>query len=67
MELQKFEKKIQDIRARNGWRFEIECEGIWIITVFDKETGKRLGSTGSSGLRRILKVLEFPFTDSLWM
>lgn len=58
MELAEFEKKLNDIRARNGWTIDIECCGVFIITICDKETGKGLYRTGSTSLESIVS-----FTD----
>lgn len=67
MTLQEFESKLQAIRARNGWRIELECAGVWIIRVYDKETNKLLASTGGSGLEGILRMLEIPFDKRPWV
>jgi len=67
MELQEFEKKIQGIRVKNGWTITLECCGIWVVTVFDKETGEQLASTGSTGLYGILNSLERPFDACPWV
>ena len=45
---------------------EIECAGVWIVTVYDKETGKWLGETGATGLIGILYALEQPLNHSIW-
>lgn len=66
MTLNEFVDKLQEIRARNGWTVTLELNGIWIITVSDKETGKHLASTGSTGLSPLLEILERPFNLSPW-
>ncbi|MCK5604730.1 hypothetical protein KAR91_22765 [Candidatus Pacearchaeota archaeon] len=67
MTVEEFEQKLQAIRARNGWRIELEFEKIWVIKVYDKETGVFLASTGSSGLIGVLAALEMPFDKSPWV
>ena len=66
MTLCEFQTRLQKIRARNGWTIEIECCGVWIFTVFDKDTGKQLGTTGGSNLSCIFIALEKPFDHSIW-
>ena len=67
MTLQEFEEGIQSIQARNGWRIELVCDGVWLVSVYDKETDRLLASTGSSGLEIILKALEMPFDGCPWV
>ena len=68
MELLEFETKIRKIRAENGWNIEFELVGgLWIFRVFNKETGKELGKTGSTGLEMIFSCLEYPFDKCLWV
>ncbi len=67
MTLVEFEKELQAIRANNGYTITIECCGLWIITVCDKETGKKLASTGTTGLSAILKILKMPFNKCPWV
>jgi len=62
-----FENELQKIRANNGWVINIECCGLFIFTVYDKETGRQLASTGSTGLFSILEVLKMPFDKSPWV
>ena len=54
MTLAEFERQLQEIRAKNGWRIELECAGVWLLTVYDKETDKQLGETGSTSLEALL-------------
>lgn len=61
-----FEKELNNIRASNGWRIELEFSGIWSISVYDKETHELLGQTGATSLVGILFVLQKPFNDSIW-
>jgi hypothetical protein len=58
--------KINEIRARNGWRIEIECVGIWIATVYDKQTDEMLGETGAGSLQGILIALKTPLDHPVW-
>lgn len=68
MKLEEFEKALNEIRAKNGWIIELELTGgLWIISVFDKETRKMLGSTGSTGLEPVLDILSIPFIRSPWV
>jgi len=68
MTVKEFEAKLRDLRARNGWNIEIELTGgIWIFRVFDKETKKLLGETGSTGLEIIIDMLEIPFDKCPWV
>lgn len=66
MTLEEFETRLQTIRAANGWRITLECCGIWIITIYDKETGDMLASTGSTGLEGVLIALSYPLDDPIW-
>lgn len=67
MTLQEFQSKIESIRAKNGWTITLECHSTWTVTVFDKESGIELASTGSTGLHAILKALEMPFDKCPWV
>ena len=68
MTVKEFEAKLRDLRSRNGWNIEIELAvGIWIFKVFDKETGKLLGETGSTGLEVLIDMLEIPFDKTPWV
>ena len=68
MELLEFESKLRKIRAENGWNIEFELvQGIWIFKVSDKETGNKLGETGSTGLEMIFSCLESPFNECPWV
>ncbi len=67
MTLAEFESKLQEIRARHGWMITLECEGIWVISVYDKHTGTKLASTGSTGLSGLLEILEMPFDKCPWV
>lgn len=66
MNIQKFETKLNDIRLKNGWTITLNFTGIWEIIVYDKESGRRLGSTGCSGIRAILVALSTPLSSTLW-
>lgn len=66
MTLSQFSKKLNEIRAKNGWRIELELSGVWIITIFDKMTGKQLASTGTTDLEGIFIALSKPFSHSIW-
>jgi len=67
MTVQEFENKLQSIRSKNGWRIELECAGIWIIRIYEKETNTLLASTGGTGLQGFLTILEMPFDKSPWV
>ena len=62
-----FEAKLQAIRAKNGWRIELDFSGIWTIRVYDKETDTLLAHTGSTGLEVVLYALEIPFDEHPWI
>jgi len=66
MTIQDFETQVQHIRARNGWTITIECVGAWIVSVYDKETNKKLGETGSFTLEGILIALKTPLNHTVW-
>ena len=66
MTLQEFEDEVQSIRARNGWKIKIECQGVWIVSVYDKETDKKLGETGSFSLEGIHVALKTPLDHFMW-
>ena len=61
-----WEKKFQEIRSRNGWRIVLECSGVWVINIYDKETDKLLASTGGTGIEGLLHILEMPFDRCPW-
>jgi len=65
MDIREFEKQLNEIRARNGWIFEFECNGIWIVNIYDKETNKLLATTGTTSIAILLDNLEQPFSK-LW-
>ncbi len=67
MTIEDFEDKVQAIRVSHGWAITIECCGIWIITVYDKETGDKLASTGATSLTLIPEILEMPFDKCPWV
>jgi hypothetical protein len=68
MNIAEFEKKLNGIRAKNGWKIEFELsKGIWIITVFDKYTSKQLGQTGAGSLDGILPIFDIPFDKPPWV
>ena len=66
MELIDFENEVNQIRAENGWRIELECVGVWIVTVYDKQTDEMLGETGAGSLQGILMALRTPFNHPVW-
>lgn len=55
--LKEFDKLLQEKRSKNGWAVTIECRGVWIVTIEDKETGKVLAETGSTSLVTIAYML----------
>ena len=63
MTLAEFEFKIQQICIGNGWTITLEYKKIWCIVVYDKETGRKLGTSGSIRLGGVLKLLEISFDD----
>jgi len=65
MDIREFEKQLNEIRARNGWIIELECNGIWIVNIYDKETNKLLATTGTTSIAILLDNLEQPFSK-LW-
>jgi hypothetical protein len=66
MTVEEFDKKVNEIRARNGWRIEIECLGMWLVTVYDKYSNEKLGETGAGSLMGILSALETPLDHTMW-
>ena len=60
MRLAEFEDKLQDLRAKNGWVINLEFNGVWVVHVYDKETGDLIGCTGTTGLIGVLAVLQNP-------
>ena len=66
-EVGSFEKELNDIRAKNGWRITIEFTGTLIVTVFDKESGKKLAETGATSLLGILWALQQPLDSNNWL
>jgi hypothetical protein len=67
MLLTEFEKEIQRIRSENGWVINIDCAGVFVVTIFDRETHERLASTGMTGLSALLDILEMPLNKSPWV
>ena len=67
MTIQEFEEKLQSIRAKNGWEIALRCAGIWLVEIYDKETGELLAHTGSTGLAGVLAALEMPFDKCPWV
>ena len=63
MTLAEFELKIQQICVENGWTITLEYKRIWYIVVYDKESGQKLGASGSIRLDGVLKLLEISFDD----
>lgn len=66
MEIETFEFQLQQIRATNGWKFEIEMPGIFIINVYDKESGDFLAKTGCTSLFGILWALQLGLDHEIW-
>ena len=67
MTIQEFEQKLRAIRARKGWRINLDFSGIWVIEIYDKETDTLLATTGATGLEGILGALEIPFDKCPWV
>lgn len=67
MDLYEFNEKIQEIRARNGWKIKLECKGVWIITIYDKGTGRKIVSTGFTNLAILPQILQIPFDNDVWI
>ena len=65
--VEEFEKELQSIRAENGWRIELELDKVWTFKVYDKETNRLLGCTGSTGLIGVLVALKTPFNKCPWV
>ena len=63
--LAEFERQLQNIRASNGWSITLECRGVWLVEVHDKESGKLLASTGATSLEAVLFVLDRPLSDKV--
>ena len=63
MSAEDLEAYIRDLRLRKGWVVTIECAGVWIVTIEDKETHKVLAQTGMSSLKILPLVLEMPLED----
>ena len=66
MKLIDFENELQAIRAANGWKLEIEMPGIFIISVYDKESDVFLAETGCTSLEGILVVLRWGLDHGVW-
>jgi len=66
MDINEFNDKLNDIRARNGWIIELELHGIWSVRIYDKESGDILASTGMTGLGGLLQLLEIPLEHPVW-
>ena len=67
MDINKWENEIQNIRAKNGWIIEFECNGLWIITIRDKETGAFIASTGTTGLDFTVDLLNEELDSGIWI
>lgn len=67
MNVQEWENEIQTIRAKNGWRIVMECNGIWEISVYDRENGKLLARTGATGVEGFPQILRMPFGKCPWV
>jgi hypothetical protein len=57
MTLKEFGEQLQELRARKGWVVTIECRGVWLVKVEDKETGEVLIETGTTSLDAIVWLL----------
>jgi hypothetical protein len=57
MTLKEFGEKLQELRARKGWVVTIECHGVWLVKVEDKETGEVLIETGATSLDAVAWLL----------
>lgn len=67
MTISDFDIELNKIRAKNGWKIVLTLTGIWTISVYDKETGKYLASTGATGLAAVLTALRIPLYNlSVW-
>ncbi len=67
MDITEFEDELKKIRCVNGWRITLELDGIWRISVHDKESDKLLASTGSTGLSPVLEILSRSFNAPPWV
>ena len=67
MHLNKFERDLNELRARNGWAIDIECRGVYLITIRDKETDKPLYRTWATSLEALLKCTdEKSLNSGIW-
>ena len=66
MELEEFANKINEIRAKNGWMIELELNGLWIVSVYDRETDELLAYTGSTSLYGVYAALTKPLDHTIW-
>lgn len=66
MNIEEFEKRLNDVRINNGWTIELEFNGLWIINIFDKDSGEKIANTGATGLNAVIYALENPITPNLW-
>ena len=66
MTVDRFQKELQHLRATNGWTIEIECCGVFIFTVRDKDTNKLLATTGATELEVLIEILQKPFDKAPW-
>jgi hypothetical protein len=64
--LLEFQKEMELIRVNNGWVINLEFNGIWIITIKDKESWEFLASTGATGLYGVLVALKTPLDYPIW-
>ena len=55
--LKEFGERLQQVRARHGWAVTIECRGVWLVKVEDKETGEVLIETGTTSLDAVAWLL----------
>ena len=67
MTLIEFENKISKITAVKGWYITLEYIGIWSVTIYDKETGKNIANTGTTGLSIVPKILTMPLNKCPWV
>ena len=58
MTVQEFESWVNNLRCRKGWVLTLECRGVWLVTVHDKETGEKLGETGSTSLMGVKQYID---------
>ena len=62
----KLEECLRRVRMEKGWDVELECHGVWIIRVRDRETREVLGETGATSLAVLPWLLEKSLSDPVW-